>query len=92
MRRVTPTVQPTRDEADFASHIERTIATDPKAGWIFVADNLTTYVEIWQPQFVGLGLVHLQHEVLDGDGRTLEEVVDLVAVVTAPCVLDLAAA
>jgi hypothetical protein len=42
-RIVTPTVQPTRDEADFASHIERTIATDPKAGWIFIADNLTTH-------------------------------------------------
>ena len=25
---------------------------------VIVADNLTTYVEIWQPQFVGLGLVH----------------------------------
>ena len=24
-------------------HIERTIATDPEAGWIFVADNLTTH-------------------------------------------------
>jgi transposase len=42
-RIVTPTVQPTRDEADFASHMERTIATDPAAGWIFVADNLTTH-------------------------------------------------
>ncbi len=42
-RIVTPTVQPTRDEADFASHIERTIATDPAAGWILVADNLTTH-------------------------------------------------
>jgi hypothetical protein len=42
-RIVTPTVQPTRDEADFASHIERTIATDPSAGWLFVADNLTTH-------------------------------------------------
>ena len=36
-------VQPTRDEADFASHIERTVATDPSASWIFVADNLTTH-------------------------------------------------
>ena len=42
-RIVTPTVQPTRDEADFASHIGRTIATDPAAGWIFIADNLTTH-------------------------------------------------
>lgn len=42
-RIVSPTVQPTRDEADFAAHIERTVATDPEAGWIFVADNLTTH-------------------------------------------------
>lgn len=42
-RIVTPTVQPTRDESDFAAHIERTVATDPSAGWIFVADNLTTH-------------------------------------------------
>ncbi len=40
---IAPTVQPTRNEADFAQHIERTIATDPAAGWIFVADNLTTH-------------------------------------------------
>ncbi len=40
---ITPTVQPTRDEADFAAHIKRTIATDPEGGWIFVADNLTTH-------------------------------------------------
>jgi hypothetical protein len=42
-RIVTPTVQPTRDESDFATHIGRTVATDPSAGWIFVADNLTTH-------------------------------------------------
>lgn len=40
---LAPTVQPTRDEADFAAHIARTVATDPEAGWIFVADNLTTH-------------------------------------------------
>jgi hypothetical protein len=39
---VAPTVPPTRDEKDFAEHIGRTGATDPKAGWIFVADNRTT--------------------------------------------------
>jgi hypothetical protein len=42
-RIIAPTVQPTRDERDFAVHIERTVATDPEAGWIFVADNLTTH-------------------------------------------------
>lgn len=40
---IAPTVQKTRGEKDFATHIEQTIATDPKAGWIFVADNLTTH-------------------------------------------------
>lgn len=40
---IASTVQPTRDEKDFATHIEQTVATDPKAGWIFVADNLTTH-------------------------------------------------
>jgi transposase len=40
---IAPTVQPTRTEADFAAHIARTVATDPEAGWIFVADNLTTH-------------------------------------------------
>ena len=42
-RVIAPTVQETRDEADFARHIKQTVATDPEAGWIFVADNLTTH-------------------------------------------------
>ena len=40
---IAPTVQATRTEEDFAAHIARTVATDPEAGWIFVADNLTTH-------------------------------------------------
>ena len=40
---IAPTVQKTRTESDFATHIQQTIATDPEAGWIFVADNLTTH-------------------------------------------------
>jgi hypothetical protein len=40
---VAPTIGPTRDEEDFAEHVERTIATDPSAGWVFVLDNLTTH-------------------------------------------------
>jgi transposase len=43
-RVIAPTVQATRTEADFAAHIARTVATDGEAGWIFVADNLTTHV------------------------------------------------
>jgi hypothetical protein len=40
---IAPTVQQTRNEADFAAHIKQTIATNPDAGWTFVADNLTTH-------------------------------------------------
>ncbi len=37
---IAPTIGPTRTEADFATHIEQTMATDPGASWVFVADNL----------------------------------------------------
>jgi DDE superfamily endonuclease len=40
---IAPTIETTRSEAEFAAHIKQTIATDPKAGWIFVVDNLTTH-------------------------------------------------
>jgi DDE superfamily endonuclease len=38
-----PSVGPTRTEEDFVGHIERTIALDPEATWIFVADRLNTH-------------------------------------------------
>ena len=38
-----PTISETRDNQDFAEHIEQTIALDPSAGWIFVLDNLNTH-------------------------------------------------
>jgi hypothetical protein len=41
---ISPTMETTRTEKDFAEHIARTVATDADAGWIFVADNLTTHV------------------------------------------------
>jgi transposase len=40
---MAPTIGPTRTEADFASHIERTMATDPGASWVFVMDNLNIH-------------------------------------------------
>jgi hypothetical protein len=40
---IAPTVQQTRTEADFAAHIQQTVATDPEAGWVFVTDNLTIH-------------------------------------------------
>jgi hypothetical protein len=43
-RLVAPTLSATRNEADFALHIARTVASDPGARWVFVVDNLTTHV------------------------------------------------
>jgi transposase len=38
-----PTIQATRTEADFATHLDRLVATDAAGEWIFVLDNLTTH-------------------------------------------------
>ncbi len=40
---ILPTIGPTRTEADFSAHIERTIDTDPNAAWTFVLDQLNTH-------------------------------------------------
>src|SRR3954453_18633230 len=38
-----PPIGPTRTEADFAGHIEQTVATDPQGSWVFVVDNLNIH-------------------------------------------------
>lgn len=40
---ITPSLGPTRTEADFAAHIAQTIQTDPDAVWLFLADQLNTH-------------------------------------------------
>ena len=40
---LAPSLGPTRNEADFATHIAQTIAADPEAGWIFILDQLNTH-------------------------------------------------
>jgi transposase len=42
-RIISPSIGPTRTSEDFASHIQKTIATDPKAGWVFVVDQLNIH-------------------------------------------------
>lgn len=42
-RVIAPSIGPTRTNEDFASHIQKTIATDPEAGWIFVVDQLNIH-------------------------------------------------
>jgi transposase len=55
---VSPTVAPTRTEADFVGHIEQTVAQDPAAGWIFIMDNLNTHqsesLVLWVAQACGI--------------------------------------
>lgn len=41
---ISPTVQDTRTEADFVKHMKRTIATDPEASWVIVADQLNIHL------------------------------------------------
>lgn len=40
---ITPSVGPTRTEEDFATHIARTVATDPAAEWVFLTDQLNIH-------------------------------------------------
>lgn len=40
---LAPTVSDTRKEADFADHIDQTMATDPEGLWIFIVDQLNTH-------------------------------------------------
>ena len=40
---IASSVGPRRTEEDFARHIEAVIASHPKAGWIFVVDQLNTH-------------------------------------------------
>lgn len=38
-----PSLAPTRNETDFALHIDDVMAQDPHAGWVFVVDQLNTH-------------------------------------------------
>ncbi len=42
-RVVSPSLGPTRTEADFAAHIAQTVAADPQAGYVFLVDRLNTH-------------------------------------------------
>jgi len=43
-RVIESTISPRRAEVDFARHIRNTIASDPQASWVFVADQLDTHM------------------------------------------------
>jgi hypothetical protein len=69
---IAPSILPTRTEADYAAHIEQTIATDPTAGWIFIQDQLNTH---YSETLVRLVAKHCQVEEdlgVKGKGGILE--------------------
>jgi len=41
---LSPTLEATRTEPEFVTHIARTVNLDPLRPWIFVVDNLNTHV------------------------------------------------
>lgn len=41
---ITPSIGATRTEEDFVNHTAQTLATDPKAKWTFVADQLNIHM------------------------------------------------
>jgi transposase len=40
---ISPSLGPTRTEEDFAAHIDRTVALDPEAEWVFLTDRLNIH-------------------------------------------------
>lgn len=40
---ISPTIEKTRTSTQFLAHIQRTVATDPDARWVFIVDNLDTH-------------------------------------------------
>jgi len=40
---IASTLGPTRTEADFVAHLERTVASDPEGAWTFIVDGLNTH-------------------------------------------------
>ena len=48
----TPSLGPTRTEADFVSHVPATIASDPTGEWVFVVDNLNIHASASLVTFV----------------------------------------
>lgn len=56
---VTPSLVPSRTEADFATHIDRTVATDPATAWVGLLRfhrHLSTLRQQHHPD--GRGCVH----------------------------------
>ena len=65
---VAPRLSETRTSKDFVKNIEGVVATDPKAGWIFVVDNLNTHMSVLLVLFVA-GLLGISLDSLGKEGK-----------------------
>jgi transposase len=65
-------IGPTRTEEDFARHIRDTIAQDPQATWVFVADQLNTHKSETLVRLVASLIGHTGDLGVKGDSGVLE--------------------
>jgi hypothetical protein len=49
---IAQTIQQTRNEQDFLTFIQKTVATDPDKEWLFIADQLNTHVSASLVQWI----------------------------------------
>ncbi len=49
---ISPSLSPTRTEADLVQHIRKTVATDPKGYWVFICDQLNVHQSASLVEFV----------------------------------------
>ena len=82
---VTPSLGPTRTEADFAAHIARTVATDPAAGYVFVVDNLNTHQSESLVRLVAGGEDYAGDLGVKGASGVLHSMASRAAFLSAPC-------
>jgi transposase len=66
---IAPTIGTTRTEEDFLRHIFHTIQTDPKAGWVFVMDNLNVHCSASLVRYIA-GLEGIDESTLGEKGKS----------------------
>jgi transposase len=66
---IAPTISPQRTEEDFVRHIAQTVASDPQAGWVFVADNLNTHASEGLVRYVAQQC-HIDQSALGRKGKS----------------------
>jgi transposase len=71
-RVISPTLSLKRAEVDLVGHINRTVETDPFAGWIFVMDQLSTHTSAGLVELVALKCGITDHLGIKGETGILK--------------------